>query len=163
MKELLRQLARYHYWANQILTERIMLLDPAQQEQTILSSFPSLYKTILHMWDSESVWWQRLKGAESVLLPSKTFNPGFKESVIGLLQQNQLWLEWANSCGKEDFKMFLSYDNSKGEHFEQPIFQMALHVFNHGTYHRGQLVTMLRQLGVEDIPGTDFILWTRKK
>jgi len=56
MKELLRQLARYHYWANQILTERIMSLDPALQEQSIPSSFPSLHKTILHMWDSESTW-----------------------------------------------------------------------------------------------------------
>ena len=163
MKELLRQLARYHYWANQLLTERLLQLDAAQQSQEIPSSFPSLQKTILHMWDSESVWWQRLKGAENVLLPSQTFNPGFKESVIGLLQQDQLWMEWANASGKEDFKMLLAYTNSKGEHFEQPIFQVALHVFNHGNYHRGQLVTMLRHLGVENIPGTDFIVWTRKK
>ena len=156
MKELLRQLARYHYWANQLLTERLLQLDAAQQSQEIPSSFPSLQKSILHMWDSESVWWQRLKGADNVLLPSLTFNPGFKESVIGLLQQNQLWMEWANASGKEDFKMLLAYTNSRGEH-------LALHVFNHGTYHRGQLVTMLRHLGVENIPGTDFILWTRKK
>jgi uncharacterized damage-inducible protein DinB len=32
--------------------------------------------------------------------------------------------------------------------FQQPIYQMLLHVFNHGTYHRGQLINMLRQLGV---------------
>jgi uncharacterized damage-inducible protein DinB len=163
MKELLRQLARYHYWANQLLTERIMSLSPELWEREIASSFPSLHKTILHMWDAESTWWQRLKGTDPVLLPSKTFNPGFKESVIGLLQQDQLWLEWANSSGKEVFKMLLSYSNSKGEHFEQPIFQIAVHLFNHGTYHRGQLVTMLRQLGIENIPATDFILWSRSK
>ena len=163
MKELLRQLARYHYWANQVLTERLLQLDATQQEQEIASSFPSLHKTILHMWDSESIWWQRLKGADNILTPSKTFNPGFKESVIGLLQQDQLWLEWANSSGKEDFKMPLAYANLRGEHFEQPIFQVVLHVFNHGTYHRGQLVTMLRQLNVDNIPPTDFIVWTRKK
>jgi uncharacterized damage-inducible protein DinB len=40
---------------------------------------------------------------------------------------------------------------------------MLLHVFNHGTYHRGQLVTMLRQLGIENIPATDFIVWSREK
>ena len=38
-----------------------------------------------------------------------------------------------------------------------------LHVFNHGTYHRGQLINMLRQLGVEKLPQTDFIVWSRNK
>ncbi len=60
-------------------------------------------------------------------------------------------------------KVAFDYENSKGEQFKQPIFQMLLHVFNHGTYHRGQLVTMLRQLGVENIPATDFIVWSREK
>jgi uncharacterized damage-inducible protein DinB len=40
---------------------------------------------------------------------------------------------------------------------------MLLHLFNHGTYHRGQLVTMLRELGIEKIPPTDFIVWSRRK
>jgi uncharacterized damage-inducible protein DinB len=40
---------------------------------------------------------------------------------------------------------------------------MLLHLFNHNTYHRGQLVTMLRQLGMDKIPATDFIVWSRKK
>jgi len=47
--------------------------------------------------------------------------------------------------------------------YKQPVCQMILHVFNHGTYHRGQLVNMLRQLGIEKIPQTDFIVWSRKK
>jgi uncharacterized damage-inducible protein DinB len=36
-----------------------------------------------------------------------------------------------------------------------------MHIFNHNTYHNGQLVTMLRALGVVTIPATDFIVWTR--
>ncbi|MGZ3844574.1 MAG: DinB family protein, partial [Flavisolibacter sp.] len=55
------------------------------------------------------------------------------------------------------------YQNTKKEQFKQPIYQMLLHAFNHGTYHRGQLVNMLRQLGVDKIPGTDFIAWSRRK
>ncbi|MBD0288544.1 MAG: DNA polymerase, partial [Flavisolibacter sp.] len=42
-------------------------------------------------------------------------------------------------------------------------YQMLLHLFNHGTYHRGQLVNMLRQLEVSPIPQTDFIVWSRRK
>ena len=40
---------------------------------------------------------------------------------------------------------------------------LALHVFNHSTYHNGQIVTMLRQLKIEKIPATDFIAWTREE
>jgi len=35
-------------------------------------------------------------------------------------------------------------------------------VFNHSTYHRGQLVTMMRQLGETNVPVTDFIAFARK-
>ncbi|MCW3088046.1 MAG: hypothetical protein JWQ78_1432, partial [Sediminibacterium sp.] len=39
--------------------------------------------------------------------------------------------------------------------------EILLHLFNHGTYHRGQLVTLLRQVGVEEIPRTDYIEFSR--
>jgi uncharacterized damage-inducible protein DinB len=55
------------------------------------------------------------------------------------------------------------YQNTKKEQFKQPIYQVLLHMFNHSTYHRGQLVTMLRQLGVQKLPSTDFIVWSRRK
>jgi len=53
------------------------------------------------------------------------------------------------------------YYNTKRELFKDPTWQMLLHVFNHGSYHRGQLVNMFSQLGVEKIPQTDFLIWTR--
>jgi uncharacterized damage-inducible protein DinB len=43
------------------------------------------------------------------------------------------------------------------------MYQVVMQVMNHGTYHRGQIVNMLRQVGQQKIPGTDFILWCRKK
>jgi uncharacterized damage-inducible protein DinB len=55
------------------------------------------------------------------------------------------------------------YQNKKGEQFKQPLYQMLIHLFNHGTYHRGQIVTILHQLGIKKIPQMDFIVWSRKK
>jgi uncharacterized damage-inducible protein DinB len=57
----------------------------------------------------------------------------------------------------------IQYSDFDKAQFKQPTWQMLLHVFNHGTYHRGQLVNMLRQLGVSRIPATDFALWSRGK
>jgi uncharacterized damage-inducible protein DinB len=163
MKELLKQLAAYNIWANQKLMEAILTLPEEKQKQELASSFKSLYATVLHIWNAESIWWQRMKLNERIIMPSENSNGNMKDVCNGLLQQNILWQDWVNNASDMALEHVFQYFNLKKESFKQPIYQMLLHVFNHGTYHRGQLVNMLRQLGVEKIPQTDFIVWSRKK
>ena len=163
MKDLLSQMAAYNIWANQKLLDLILALPEEKQKQDLPSSFKSLYTTIFHMWDAESIWWQRMKLHERIIRPSDNANSSMKDVAHGLLQQNQQWQEWVNTSTEPILDHVFQYYNQKKESFKQPIFQMLLHVFNHGTYHRGQLVNMLRQLGSEKIPETDFIVWCRKK
>jgi uncharacterized damage-inducible protein DinB len=163
MKELLKQMAAYNIWANQKIIEIILALPEEKQKQELASSFKSLYATVLHMLDAENIWWQRMKLSERIFVPSENFNGTMKDLADNLLQQNRQWDEWVNSASDMALEHVFQYYNLKRESFKQPIFQMILHVFNHGTYHRGQLVNMLRQLGVEKIPQTDFIVWSRKK
>lgn len=163
MKELLQQLAAYNYWANQKLIECIQTLPEETTVKEIPSSFPSLQKTLLHMWDAESIWWQRLKLQEAVVAPSVNFKGTTRDITTALLHQNKLWETWINNANMVAIEHVFMYYNSKREPFKMPIQQMLIQVFNHGTYHRGQLVTMLRQLNVQKIPGTDYLLWTRAK
>lgn len=163
MKELLLQLATYNVWANGLLLDVILQLPEEQQKAEIKSSFPSLFLTTLHMWDAESVWWQRLKLSERVVAPSENFDGGILDVANGLLQQNRQWQEWVANAQEHMLQYVFSYQNSKREQFKQPVYQMLVHLFNHGTYHRGQLVTILRQLNVKKIPQTDFIVWSRKR
>ena len=163
MKDLLTQFAAYNIWANQKLMDIILALPEEKQKQELPSSFKSLYATVLHMWDAESIWWQRLKLQERTIAPSENFNGSMRDVVSCLKQQSQQWLEWVSNANEPAIHHVFQYYNSKKEHFKSPVNQMLLHVFNHGTYHRGQLVNMLRQLGVEKIPPTDFIVWGRKK
>jgi uncharacterized damage-inducible protein DinB len=163
MKELLVNFAAYNEWANHKLFETILVLPPEKQEQELPSSFSSIYKTVLHMWDAESIWWQRMKLHERLVIPSENFNGSMKDIINGLQQQNQLWHQWVSSATEPMLDHVFQYYTTKKELFKQPVGDMVLHVFNHGTYHRGQLVNMLRQLGVEKIPQTDFIVWSRKK
>ncbi|MDQ6763781.1 MAG: hypothetical protein M3015_14295, partial [Bacteroidota bacterium] len=51
--------------------------------------------------------------------------------------------------------------NSKKEFFKQPVYEMLVQVFNHQTFHRGQLITMMRQNGIDKLPATDFIVYSR--
>lgn len=163
MKELLTQYAAYNFWANKMLCDVISTLSEEQQEQHIKSSFPSLKKTLAHMWDAESIWWQRLKLVENVQRPSETANRSTSEIVANLQQQNKLWYDWVSAATAAAIDHVFAYQNTKKELFKQPVYQMLLHLFNHSTYHRGQLVTIMRQLGVDKIPPTDFIVWSRKK
>jgi uncharacterized damage-inducible protein DinB len=163
MKELLKQFAAYNIWANQKLLDIILDLPEEKQKQELPSSFKSLFGTALHMLDAESIWWQRMKLNERIFRPSENYNGTMKDVADSLLQQNKQWEDWVINASDMALEHVFQYFNVKKESFKQPIFQMLLHVFNHGTYHRGQLVNMLRQLGIEKIPQTDFIVWSRKK
>jgi uncharacterized damage-inducible protein DinB len=163
MKTLLVQFASYHLWANSVLTSRIQKLPAEQYTQTVNSSFPTLLATLLHEWDAESIWWQRMKLQEQVVRPSDGFTGDMDAAIKGLLNQSRQWQEWVQQAQEHMLEHEFIYQTSRKEKFKQPVFQVLLHLFNHGTYHRGQVVTMLRLLGVVDIPATDFIIWSRSR
>jgi uncharacterized damage-inducible protein DinB len=163
MKELLKLYAAYNSWASQQLFNVILALPEEKQLEEVPSSFGSLFKTVIHMWDAESAWWQRMKMQERIITPGETFKGNMQELTGNLLQQSKQWEEWVSNASEMMLEHVFQYQNIKREPIKMPLYQMVHHVFNHGTYHRGQLVNMLRQLGVEKIPQTDFSFWTRIK
>ena len=163
MKQILQQYAAYNIWANQRIFGCILALSEEQADLEITSSFSSFKKTVLHMWDAESIWWQRLKLSERINRPGEDFKGTMDELARSLGRQSTEWLDWVSNASEPQLEHVFAYQNNRKEQFKQPVYEMLMHLFNHGTYHRGQLVTMLRQLGVEKIPETDFIVFCRKK
>jgi len=163
MHQLLKHLAAYNVWATHRLSYQLLQMPEHTWMQKTPSSFDSLFKTILHMWDAESTWWQRMRNHDNIIIPSQNFDPGMKDACNGLLHQSMEWEQFViEQLNDEILQTNLYYKNFKGEHFAQPVFQVVTHVFNHSTYHRGQLVTMMRQLGETNLPQTDFIHFTRR-
>jgi|SRR5436190_20541665 len=163
MKELLQQYAAHNLWANKRLVTVINQLTIEQIEKEINSSFPSIFKTVLHLLDAESTWWQRLKLEEHVEAPGKTFTGDFTQLQNKLIHQSTLFEQWVNSLLDHQLQHEFVYRRSKTDRQKQPVWQALMHIFNHESYHRGQLVTMLRQLGVTKIPSTDFNAYLRQK
>lgn len=163
MKEMLQQYLAYTVWANEKMFGTIGNLTEEQLHQPVISSFNSVYRTLLHMWDAESIWWQRMKLQEHINRPSDTFTGSLSELKQKMTQQSQQWKEWADNATEAALQHEFIYQNNKKEQFKQPIWQMLLHMVNHGTYHRGQLITLLRQLGLEQMPQTDFIVFSRMR
>jgi uncharacterized damage-inducible protein DinB len=163
MKELLNQYATYNLWANQTITNAIGQLTQDEIHREIVSSFNSLFKTVLHLLDAESIWWQRMKLNERVESPSETFDGDFIELQKKLLSQGKLWEDWVANATDHQLQHVFAYQRSKSEQNKQQVCVALIHLFNHNSYHRGQIVTMLRQLGVTKIPSTDLNAYLRQK
>lgn len=161
MKELFISYAAYNKWANDLLLNECLKLTKTQQEQVIESSFKSLFATWLHMWDAESIWWQRLQKHEQILIPSKILSPTMQEIATGMINLNGQWEDFIHAMNENELKASFTYKNLKGMLFSNEVWKTVHHVMNHSTYHRGQIVTMLRQLGVTQIPQSDYIAFIR--
>ena len=160
---MLQQYASYNLWADERLFQTILSLSEAQQRQLVPGSFPSLHLTLLHLLDASSVWWQRINKYESVNWPGKDFKGTTADLIREIINQDSLWFVWLQEADEAALNEVLHYETSKKEKFAQPVFEILLHLFNHGTYHRGQIVTTLRLLNIEIIPATDFIVFSRLK
>ncbi len=163
MKKILAHYAAYNLWANNRLVEVINNLTDEQVDRDITSSYPSIRKTVLHLWDVENIWWQRMKLAEVQVWQSDHFSGSLMELNNNLLVLSKQWKEWIDIATEAALEHEFIYRNSKKDQFKQPVYEMLLHLFNHQSYHRGQLVTMLRQVDVTNIPNTDLISFLRKK
>ena len=142
MKEILEHYASYNLWANERLLNLVLTLDEKLQQQNVQSSFLNLHFTFLHIWDAESIWWQRMKLQERIVVPSENLNPSMKEVASGLISQSKQWEEWVHNATTASLDHVFAYYNSKKEYFKNPVWKSLLHLFNHGSYHRGQIVTI---------------------
>ena len=162
MKELLQQYAAYNIWATGLLIDRINKMPDGTTDREIVSSFSSIYKTVQHMWLAEEVWWKRLKLTENIVLESAAFTGTFTEMTNALTKQSQQFKDRIDNATENQLTHVFAFIRNK-EQIKMPVYQMLHHVFNHATYHRGQLVTMLNQLGADKIPSTDFSTFSRGK
>jgi uncharacterized damage-inducible protein DinB len=163
MKELLLRYAMYNIWANQRIIVLLNGLTEEQLDKDLGSSFSSMRKTIYHMWDSESVWYQRLHLASPVIFPAKDFSGSWEEFVQLFSRQSELLKDFIATASDAKLAHTIEYHHTVKGICKSAVEHVILSAFNHSTYHRGQLVTMLRQTGLTKIPQTDFIEYTRIK
>jgi uncharacterized damage-inducible protein DinB len=164
MKELLLQLARYNAWANGKMIDLLKTVPAPLLDQELASSFPSLRKTVLHVWSAEDIWLQRLLLAEHPVFAADGFRGG-NDQLLQAWQKTDTDLVAFVEKQYDDrsFEHICQYYNLQKKSFKQPVGEILLHLFNHSTYHRGQIVTLLHQAGVTKIPATDFVVFQRTR
>lgn len=157
MKELLLQYAQYNVWANKRMIESLLMLDEQGADREIVSSFSSIRKTVHHIMAAEHVWLQRLQLVPQPVWVGHDFVGTFADACRFWTNASDSSLAFVNSSDNAVLTNTIHYKLRNGSDQNTSIFQILHHVFNHSTYHRGQLVTMLRHAGVTEVPGTDFI------
>ena len=152
----------YHYWATYRVIDAVESLTSEQFTQSIVSSFGSVRDTLVHLYGAEWIWLCRWNGVS----PANSLAPDIFPDVATarrMFQEHEVKVrEFWKSQSESDLARIVNYKTLAGQAFSSPLWQMQQHVVNHGTYHRGQLTTMLRQLGAAPPKATDLILFYRE-
>lgn len=160
MRSLLVNYVNYNLWANKRIAEVLSTFPNQVLDQEVKSSFPSLRKTVHHIWDAELTWKARLSGEVLSWPPTARYKDPAITAFTGASE------EFVNFVSNKEDVFFVSqctYSNSKGTQFTNPVCDIIMHCVNHSTFHRGQIITMLHELGHNvNLPATDLIAYVRK-
>jgi uncharacterized damage-inducible protein DinB len=143
----LRTLLDYHYWARDRVLAAAGGLTPEQFTRDLGSSFKSVRDTLAHTYSAEWAWYQRWRGtppAGPLLADEFPDVDTLRRSWSDHEQKVRAFLD---ELGESGITRVFEYKLFSG-HAGRSVFRdMLQHVVNHGSYHRGQVTTMLRQLG----------------
>ena len=112
------------------------------------------------MWDAEMIWLSRLEGTKLSWPPTAQFKD---PAIDDFLKTSGELLNFVESKSEEYIHAETSFKDSKGNPYHMNNAGILMHVMNHSTFHRGQLVTMMRELGITELPQTDLIKYLRGK
>lgn len=156
LQKLMGNLAGYNLWANTAIAEWLKLKPIAFLHQEVPSSYPCIAKTIQHILETEKFWLTVLqKTPEQLPVRWQKVDCEKEEIVNELVMQSQNFSAYVNTLSEEQLLEPCKIDTSwiKGE---QPRYEFIQHCINHSTYHRGQVITISRSIGLTDPPTTDY-------
>jgi uncharacterized damage-inducible protein DinB len=155
----IRTLFDYSDWASQRILRATLLVTPEQFNAPNTAGHDSLRGTLFHMLTAQITWRTRLERvAPPAELPCTT-PAELKEAWVAEEARLRAYLQ---TLSDSDLPAPVSYKNSKGLPFEEPLWQILMHLLNHGTQHRAEAAAMLTDFSLS--PGDiDMILYFREK
>jgi uncharacterized damage-inducible protein DinB len=160
--EDVRQLFAYNAWANQHSLQAAAQLSDEQFVKPLGSSFSSVRDTLMHICGAEWIWLERFRGNS----PSSIPNDPAVQTAAALSEhwrpQAEHLLSFVNGITQNDLDSVFEYKTINFGMYKNPLWQSLQHLANHGTYHRGQVATLIRQLGAKPIL-TDLMHFYRER
>ncbi len=156
----MRRLFEYDEWATDRTLTSVASLSESKYQENLKSSHGGIHGTLAHIWWADALWLARWRGSP---VPGSAVDE--MPTLDSLKNQRKSYRAELETFfgGLSDSRLAapLAYSDTRGNKHEEPLYQQMLHRINHSSYHRGQVVTMLRQLGHKPI-GTDLIAFFRE-
>ncbi len=150
---------RYSGWASRKLVDAAGALSPDDRTRAMGVSHESVQKTLGHIYAADRAWYSRTVDPSTPVPPLGQHHS--METLTGdWAELQKKWEAWADALSDGDLERVAEYKLRDGTAGRTPVWQIVMHVVNHGTLHRGQVVAMLRQLGAKP-PATDLIFYYR--
>ncbi|THU40979.1 damage-inducible protein DinB [Niastella caeni] len=150
---LMKNYANYNLWANTTLISWLKTKPAASLEKEMPSSFAGIKLTLLHIWQTERYWLSILKKEKPVT--QSEFNGSVYDVFDVLLKTSGELADYINKMTDENVQDKTLIE-SQWFRCNFRNFEYIMHYANHSTYHRGQVVTIGRNLGFTDAPMTDY-------
>ncbi|MGE0704619.1 MAG: DinB family protein [Vicinamibacterales bacterium] len=158
----LRELLNYHYWARDRVLSAAGALTQEQYLRDLGSSFRSVRDTLVHTFGAEWNWYQRWQGiSPTSLLPFDDY-PDVDSLRTAWTAHEAKVRAFVEQQGGAAVDQVFEYRSLGGIPSASRFGHMVQHVVNHATYHRGQVTTMLRQLGASPPKAMDLIAYYRE-
>ena len=161
-KQELITLFDFDRWAMERTLAVVSAISPDQYKKNLATSHGSVHGTLCHAIAAGRLWLDRLKGKPSPVMTTE-------QEIPGLPELQGLWQAWQTEMSTflatltdASVQNPFSHTDSKGRTFSYPMSNVLQHLVNHTTYHRGQVIAMLRQLGAKPV-NCDFIYYLRTK
>jgi uncharacterized damage-inducible protein DinB len=156
-RDALLELFEYNYWARDRQLQACAALAPEDFTRPLGGSFPSLRDILAHMLGVERLWLERWRGNPAPGLPPAAEFPGLAAIEVRWRAVEADMRAYLAGLTDADLCRVVSYVNTRGETWTYPLDRMLYHLWNHQSYHRGQVTDRLRQLGAPAVP-VDFLV-----
>jgi len=158
----IRALYDYNRWADHRTLAAAARLDKATFARPMGNSFSSVRDTLAHILGAEWIWLERWNGVSPTALLDAAIFPTADSLKARWQTVEQDLSQFIQALTPARLQENLSYLNRAGERYAYPLWQQMVHVVNHSTYHRGQVTTLLRQVGAKPVE-TDFLAYYDEK
>ena len=158
----IRLLFEFNYWAKASMLGAVDSLPEAELYKDLKTSFKSVHGTILHICSAENNWLQRSTGNPSPKSLRIEDFPDYAAVKAKWVLVESGVVNHINSLTEEQLQQSFSFTTSDGKSVPTVRWHALQHMVNHGTYHRGQVTSMIRQLGGTPV-STDLIASYRQR
>src|SRR3982751_916340 len=163
----IKRLFDYTEWANELALDAAANLSHVYFQAEDGIRHGSIFGTLIHMAGAEWIWLERWQGRSPA--KKEAWSRWTREACADLATLKERWqelieqrdkfvsaLDESKLCGALPFKLL------SGDASSMRLVDQMQHVANHATLHRGQVVGMIRQLGI-DPPSTDLLFYLRRE